>query len=73
LTRRSSPPWGSECPNKATRSFVCRAPALKTAPFRTQGWFELLGFRKAGVESLSESCRRIYDRSRRSKVFTLEL
>jgi amino-acid N-acetyltransferase len=40
---------------------------------RTQDWFELLGFREAGVESLPEARRKIYDHSRRSKVFALEL
>jgi amino-acid N-acetyltransferase len=40
---------------------------------RTQDWFELLGFTEAGVESLPESRRRLYDRGRRSKVFALDL
>jgi amino-acid N-acetyltransferase len=40
---------------------------------RTQDWFESLGFREAGVESLPESRRRVYDRGRRSKVFALDL
>jgi amino-acid N-acetyltransferase len=39
----------------------------------TQDWFEFLGFRESGVESLPEKRRSIYDHGRRSKVFTLEL
>lgn len=40
---------------------------------RTQDWFEALGFRESAVESLPEQRRRIYDRSRKSKVFALEI
>ncbi|MDR1587762.1 MAG: amino-acid N-acetyltransferase [Treponema sp.] len=40
---------------------------------QTQDWFETLGFREAAVESLPDRKRRLYDQSRRSKVFALEL
>jgi amino-acid N-acetyltransferase len=39
----------------------------------TQDWFESLGFREASVESLPERKRRLYNQSRKSKVFALEL
>jgi amino-acid N-acetyltransferase len=39
----------------------------------TQDWFESLGFREAGVETLPERKRRIYDQNRRSKIFALDL
>jgi len=40
---------------------------------RTHDWFESLGFREAQVETLPEQKRRLYDYSRNSKVFTLDL
>ncbi|GHV69479.1 amino-acid acetyltransferase [Spirochaetia bacterium] len=40
---------------------------------RTQDWFESLGFAEASVESLPEKRRKIYDKSRGSKVFSLDL
>jgi amino-acid N-acetyltransferase len=39
----------------------------------THDRFESLGFTEAGVESLPERKRNIYDRNRRSKIFALEL
>jgi len=40
---------------------------------RTHDWFELLGFSEAAVESLPEKKRRLYDHTRKSKVFALDL
>jgi amino-acid N-acetyltransferase len=40
---------------------------------QTQDWFESLGFKEASVEILPESKRKVYDKSRKSKVFALEL
>jgi amino-acid N-acetyltransferase len=40
---------------------------------RTQDWFESLGFKESSPESLPEQRRRTYDRSRGSKIFTLDL
>ena len=40
---------------------------------RTHDWFESLGFREATVKSLPEKKHRLYDSSRNSKVFALEL
>ena len=40
---------------------------------RTHDWFESLGFREAPVETLPEKKRRLYDYSRNSKIFALEL
>lgn len=40
---------------------------------QTQDWFESLGFKEASVESLPEKRRKLYDQSRKSKVFALEL
>jgi len=39
----------------------------------TQDWFEALGFREANLESLPEKKRKVYDQSRKSKVYALEL
>ena len=55
---------------KARKSRLRRVFALTT---HTQDWFEALGFREAGVDSLPEQKRRRYDQNRRSKVFALEL
>lgn len=38
---------------------------------RTQDWFESLGFTEVPLDSLPERRRRLYDRSRKSKVFAL--
>jgi amino-acid N-acetyltransferase len=56
--------------SQARKKGMARVFVLTT---RTQDWFELLGFKEADVESLPEARRRTYDRSRRSKVFALEL
>jgi amino-acid N-acetyltransferase len=55
---------------KARRSRLRRVFALTT---HTQDWFETLGFQEAAVESLPEQKRRVYDQTRRSKVFALDL
>jgi amino-acid N-acetyltransferase len=39
----------------------------------THDWFEFLGFREATVESLPDRKRKLYDRSRNSKVFALDI
>jgi len=39
----------------------------------TQDWFEALGFREARTDSLPEKKRLVYDQSRKSKVYALEL
>ncbi|GHV91409.1 amino-acid acetyltransferase [Spirochaetia bacterium] len=39
----------------------------------TQDWFEFLGFREVPVESLPVKRQKVYDHSRRSKVFALDL
>ena len=51
--------------NKMRRVFV-----LTT---QTQDWFESLGFKEATVESLPEKKRKVYDRTRNSKIFALDL
>ena len=51
--------------NKFKRVFV-----LTT---QSQDWFESLGFKEAPVDSLPEQKRKVYDQSRNSKVFALEL
>jgi amino-acid N-acetyltransferase len=56
--------------SQARKKGMTRVFVLTT---RTQDWFELLGFKEAEMESLPETRRRIYDRTRRSKVFALEL
>ena len=55
---------------KARKNSLGRVFVLTT---HTQDWFETLGFREAGVESLPEQKRKVYDQSRRSKVFALDL
>jgi amino-acid N-acetyltransferase len=55
---------------KARKNGLRRVFVLTTS---THDWFETLGFREAPVESLPERKRRLYDQSRRSKVFALEL
>jgi amino-acid N-acetyltransferase len=39
----------------------------------THDWFESLGFRESPVESLPQEKRKRYDRTRKSKVFALEI
>jgi len=55
---------------KARKSGMRRVFVLTT---QTQDWFESLGFKEAAVETLPEQKRRIYDLSRKSKIFALEL
>jgi amino-acid N-acetyltransferase len=55
---------------KAKKSKLRRVFVLTT---QTQDWFESLGFKEAAVDSLPEQKRKIYDHSRNSKVFALEL
>ena len=56
--------------DKAKKQAFKRVFVLTT---RTQDWFESLGFREAPVESLPEKKRRLYDYSRNSKIFALDL
>ncbi|GHT59486.1 amino-acid acetyltransferase [Spirochaetia bacterium] len=56
--------------DRAKKKGLARVFVLTT---RTQDWFEFLGFREAGVESLPEKKQKVYDRTRRSKVFALQL
>ncbi|MDR2176850.1 MAG: amino-acid N-acetyltransferase [Treponema sp.] len=56
--------------DRARKKGMARVFVLTT---HTQDWFEFLGFRELGVESLPEKRRKIYDHGRRSKVFALEL
>jgi amino-acid N-acetyltransferase len=55
---------------KARKKGMNRVFVLTTA---TQDWFEALGFREARLDSLPEKKRRVYDQSRKSKVYALEL
>jgi amino-acid N-acetyltransferase len=54
---------------KARKKGLHRVFALTT---RTQDWFEFLGFQEVSVETLPEKKQKVYDRSRRSKVFALQ-
>jgi len=55
---------------KAKKSGLRRVFVLTT---QSQDWFESLGFKESSVNNLPEKKRKIYDQTRRSKVFTLEL
>jgi len=55
---------------KAKKSKMRRVFVLTT---QSQDWFESLGFKDAPVDSLPEKKRKVYDQSRRSKVFALDL
>jgi len=55
---------------RARKSKMRRVFALTT---QTHDWFEYLGFKEVSVESLPEQKRKVYDQSRKSKVFALEL
>jgi amino-acid N-acetyltransferase len=55
---------------KARKKGMNRVFVLTTA---TQDWFETLGFREARLDSLPEKKRQVYDQSRNSKVYALEL
>jgi amino-acid N-acetyltransferase len=56
--------------DRAEKAGLSRIFILTT---RTQDWFETLNFRETTVESLPEKKRLLYDRTRNSKVFALEL
>jgi amino-acid N-acetyltransferase len=55
---------------KARKKGMNRVFVLTTV---TQDWFETLGFREARLDSLPEKKRQVYDQSRNSKVYALEL
>jgi len=55
---------------KAVKRNLRRVFVLTT---QSQDWFESLGFKEATVDSLPQKKRKIYDQSRNSKVFALEL
>ena len=55
---------------KAKRQNLKRVFVLTTT---TQDWFESLGFNEAQVETLPKKKLNLYDRSRNSKVFALDL
>jgi len=55
---------------KAKKSKLHRVFVLTT---QSQDWFESLGFKETVVDSLPEQKRKVYDQSRNSKVFALEL
>jgi amino-acid N-acetyltransferase len=55
---------------KAKKSGLRRVFVLTT---QSQDWFESLGFKESSVDSLPEKKRKIYDQTRRSKVFALDL
>jgi len=55
---------------KAKKQGLKRVFALTT---RSQDWFESLGFRASSQETLPEKKRLLYDHSRNSKVFALDL
>jgi len=55
---------------KARKKGMKRVFVLTTA---TQDWFEALGFLEAKLDSLPEKKRKVYDQSRKSKVYALDL
>jgi len=55
---------------KAKKSGMRRVFVLTT---QSQDWFESLGFKESSVDSLPEKKRKNYDKTRKSKVFALEL
>jgi len=55
---------------KARKNNLRRVFVLTT---QSQDWFELLGFKEATVDSLPEKKRNVYDQTRKSKVFALDL
>jgi len=55
---------------KAKKSGMRRVFVLTT---QSQDWFESLGFKESSVDSLPEKKRKNYDKSRKSKVFALDL
>jgi len=55
---------------KARKQKMRRAFALTV---QSQDWFESLGFKETTVETLPEQKRKIYDETRKSKIYALEL
>jgi amino-acid N-acetyltransferase len=55
---------------KGRKSKMKRVFVLTT---QTQDWFESLGFKEAPLETLPERKRKVYDQSRKSKIFALDL
>jgi amino-acid N-acetyltransferase len=55
---------------KARKSKMKRVFVLTT---QSQDWFETLGFKETPVETLPEQKRKVYDQTRNSKVFALNL
>jgi amino-acid N-acetyltransferase len=51
----------------------CRMRRVFVLTTQTQDWFESLGFKEAAVETLPEQRRKVYDKSRKSKIYALEL
>jgi amino-acid N-acetyltransferase len=56
--------------DRATKAKLRRVFVLTT---RTHDWFESIGFKEATVESLPAKKRAVYDKSRNSKIFALDL
>jgi len=56
--------------DRAKKSGMRRVFVLTT---QSQDWFESLGFKEVSLESLPEQKRKVYDQSRNSKIFALEL
>jgi amino-acid N-acetyltransferase len=56
--------------DRAEKQGLSRVFVLTT---QTQDWFESLGFREDSVKNLPERKQKNYDRSRKSKVFVLDL
>ena len=55
---------------RAKKKKCKRVFALTT---RSHDWFESLGFKECGIESLPEKKRLLYDHNRKSKIFALDL
>jgi amino-acid N-acetyltransferase len=55
---------------KARKNQMKRVFVLTT---QTQDWFESIGFKESPVETLPEQKLEVYDKSRKSKVFALDL
>lgn len=55
---------------KAKKSKMKRVFVLTT---QSQDWFESMGFKETAIDTLPEQKRKVYDQSRKSKVFALEL
>jgi amino-acid N-acetyltransferase len=51
----------------------CRMKRVFVLTTQTQDWFEYLGFKETQLETLPEQKRKVYDQSRKSKIFALEL